>query len=73
MEELNQGQQERAGNYYQLFESNPVGQIVLKDLEDAFNGDLLDDNPFRMAAKVGARDVIQYIKERIAENVYIND
>lgn len=70
---LNKSQAKRAVNYFGLFVQNPIGALVLKDLKEAFDGDLMDDNPFRMASKVGSRDVVMYIEERINEHVYNED
>jgi len=69
VEELNKHQQARARDYHNVFIANVVGAGVLKDLEDAFDGSPLDTNPTIMASKVGAADVIRYIRERINENV----
>jgi len=57
---------ERSRDYHHLFTST-TGHSVLEDLRDAFDGDLIDDNPYVMACNVGKRDVIKYIEERMEE------
>lgn len=50
---------------YSLFKS-PDGEAVLEDLSAQFEDRPLgDENPYLMAQKVGARDVIQYIKDQM--------
>ena len=64
---MNQQQRERAKDYWGLFARNPIGQRVIKDLEDAFDKSCFDENPYIMAHKEGQRDVILYIRERMVE------
>ncbi len=67
---MNKEQLSRASDYRNLFVSNPMGRSVLRDLRNAFGGRLIDENPYIMASKVGANDVLKYIEERIGENVH---
>jgi len=73
VDNLNREQKARARDYHNIFVANGIGKSVLTDLKDAFGGSPIDDNPFRMAFKVGAADVLRYIEERIEENVYNED
>lgn len=50
---------------YSIFKT-PDGETVLEDLAAQFEDRPLgDENPNLMALKVGARDVIQYIRDQI--------
>lgn len=67
MEKVKEKQIQRSNDYYSTFVINHVGQKVLQDLEEAFNYRCFDENPYKMAYLEGKRDVVLYIKERIAE------
>ncbi len=64
---MNKTQRERAKSYWNIFVRNPIGQGILKDLEEAFDGSCFDENPYKMAYNEGRRDVILYIHERMVE------
>ncbi len=51
---------------YTLVFSSEQGRTLLKDLTDEFKEVVLfDENPYKMANKVGSRDVIMFILERM--------
>lgn len=64
---MNKVQKERAKDYWNVFARNTIGQNILRDLEEAFDGSCFDENPFKMAYREGQRDVILYIHERMVE------
>lgn len=66
---MSQGQtkKQRSKAYSGVFQNNPIGKGILTDLKEAFDGDCFDENPYVMARKCGARDVLLYIEERIKD------
>lgn len=51
---------------YTLVFSSEQGRAILKDLTEEFKEVVLfDDNPYRMANKVGSRDAVMFILERM--------
>lgn len=66
----------RMDKLYTLVFSSEQGRTILKDLTDEFKEVVLfDDNPYRTANKVGSRDVVMFILERMrsGQNLLIQE
>lgn len=54
----------KAARFAEIF-TTPKGQEVLRDLREEFDGEMLDDNPYKTHYNLGKRDIIVYIEQLI--------